>query len=83
MVVSLQATLLRNKLMELLDNFLQPDFKDPEGLMKIMGHLLYCLGVQDIGIISLKIAQHLLTLFTDVSWPGELGWQDRTRQGCR
>ncbi|XP_031201885.1 maestro heat-like repeat family member 5 isoform X2 [Mastomys coucha] len=60
-----KATLLRNKLMELLDNFLQPDFKDPEGLMKIMGHLLYCLGVQDIGIISLKIAQHLLTLFTD------------------
>lgn len=51
--------------------------------MKIMGHLLHSLGVQGIGIVSLKIAQHLLSLFTDVSWAGELGWQDRTRQGCR
>lgn len=68
---------------ELLGNFLQPEFNDPAGLMKIMGHLLYCLGVQDIGIVSLKIAQHLLSLFTDVSWARELGWQDRTRQGCR
>ncbi|XP_076767614.1 maestro heat-like repeat family member 5 isoform X2 [Arvicanthis niloticus] len=60
-----KATLLRSKLMELLDNFLQPEFKDPAGLMKIMGHLLHCLGVQGIGIVSLKIAQHLLSLFTD------------------
>jgi hypothetical protein len=82
-VVSLQATLLRSKLMELLDNFLQPEFKDPAGLMKIMGHLLHCLSAQGIGIVSLKIAQHLLSLFTDVSWAGYLGCQDRTRQGCR
>ncbi|GAB1299442.1 Maestro heat-like repeat family member 4 [Apodemus speciosus] len=60
-----KANLLRSKLMELLDNFLQPEFKDPAGLMKIMGHLLHCLGVQGIGIVSLKIAQHLLRLFTD------------------
>ncbi|XP_028629132.1 maestro heat-like repeat family member 5 [Grammomys surdaster] len=60
-----KATLLRNKLTELLDNFLQPEFKDPAGLMKIMGHFLHCLGVQGIGIVSLKIAQHLLSLFTD------------------
>lgn len=59
--------------MELLDNFLQPEFKDPAGLMKIMGHLLHCLGVQGIGIVSLKIAQHLLSLFTDVSWGGRTG----------
>ncbi|EDL29434.1 uncharacterized protein LOC69439 [Mus musculus] len=60
-----KATLLRSKLMELLDNFLQPEFKDPAGLMKIMGHLLHCLSAQGIGIVSLKIAQHLLSLFTD------------------
>ncbi|XP_052016456.1 maestro heat-like repeat family member 5 [Apodemus sylvaticus] len=60
-----KANLLRSKLMELLDNFLQPEFKDPAGLMKIMGHLLHCLSVQGIGIVSLKIAQHLLRLFTD------------------
>lgn len=78
MVVSLQATLLRNRLMELLDNFLQPEFQDPAGLMKILGHLLHCLGVQGIGIVSLKIAQHLLSLFTDVSWAGS--WGGRTGQ---
>ena len=83
MLVSLQANLLRSKLMELLDNFLQPAFTDPAGLMKIMGHLLHCLGAQGIGIVSLKIARHLLRLFTDVSWTGELGWQDSTGQGCR
>ncbi|XP_038936181.1 maestro heat-like repeat family member 5 isoform X3 [Rattus norvegicus] len=60
-----KATLLRSRLMELLDNFLQPEFQDPAGLMKILGHLLHCLGVQGIGIVSLKIAQHLLSLFTD------------------
>lgn len=67
-MVSLQVTLLKSKLMELLDTFLQPEFKDPVGLMEIMNHLLQCLGIQDIGIASLKIAQHLLSLFTDVSW---------------
>ncbi|XP_036063470.1 maestro heat-like repeat family member 5 [Onychomys torridus] len=60
-----KVTLLRSKLMELLDNFLQPEFKDPVGLMEIMGHLLHCLGVQSIGTLSFKIAQHLLSLFTD------------------
>ncbi|XP_042120762.1 maestro heat-like repeat family member 5 isoform X3 [Peromyscus maniculatus bairdii] len=60
-----KVTLLRSKLMELLDNFLQPEFKDPVGLMEIMGHLLHCLGVQGIGTLSFKIAQHLLSLFTD------------------
>ncbi|XP_021071819.1 maestro heat-like repeat family member 5 [Mus pahari] len=60
-----KATLLRSKLTELLDNFLQPEFTDPAGLMKIMGHLLHCLSAQGIGIVSLKIAQHLLSLFTD------------------
>ncbi|XP_021039716.1 maestro heat-like repeat family member 5 isoform X1 [Mus caroli] len=60
-----KATLLRIKLMELLNNFLQPEFKDPAGLMKIMGHLLHCLSAQGIGIVSLRIAQHLLSLFTD------------------
>lgn len=80
-MVSLQVTLLRSKLMELLDNFLQPEFKDPVGLMEIMGHLLHCLGVQGIGTLSFKIAQHLLSLFTDVSWAGGWGWGSRTGQG--
>ncbi|XP_041911652.1 maestro heat-like repeat family member 5 [Arvicola amphibius] len=60
-----KVTLLRSKLMELLDNFLQPEFKDLLGLMEILGHLLHCLGVHGIGIASFKIAQHLLNLFTD------------------
>ncbi|CAO2602058.1 Maestro heat-like repeat family member 5 [Lemmus lemmus] len=60
-----KVTLLRSKLMELLDNFLKPEFKDRLGLMEIMGHLLHRLGVHGIGIASFKIAQHLLSLFTD------------------
>lgn len=81
-VVSLQVTLLRSKLTELLDNFLQPEFKDLLGLMEIMGHLLHRLGVHGIGIASFKIAQHLLRLFTDVSWEvGGVGWQSRAGQG--
>lgn len=83
-MVSLQVTLLRSKLTELLDNFLQPEFKDILGMMEIMGHLLYRLGVHGIGIASFKIAQHLLRLFTDVSWEvGGVGWQNRAAQGCR
>ncbi|KAK7797135.1 hypothetical protein U0070_024094 [Myodes glareolus] len=60
-----KVTLLRSKLTELLDSFLQPEFKDILGMMEIMGHLLYLLGVHGIGIASFKIAQHLLRLFTD------------------
>ncbi|XP_057648199.1 maestro heat-like repeat family member 5 [Chionomys nivalis] len=60
-----KVTLLRSKLTELLDNFLQPEFEDLLGLMEIMGHLLHRLGVHGIGIASFKIAQHLLSLFTD------------------
>lgn len=83
-MVSLQVTLLRSKLTELLDSFLQPEFKDILGMMEIMGHLLYLLGVHGIGIASFKIAQHLLRLFTDVSWEvGGVGWQNRAAQGCR
>ncbi|KAM7317160.1 hypothetical protein ACRRTK_023462 [Alexandromys fortis] len=60
-----KVTLLRSKLTELLDNFLQPEFEDLLGLMEIMGHLLHRLGVHGIGIASFKIAQRLLSLFTD------------------
>ncbi|CAH7108886.1 Mroh4 [Phodopus roborovskii] len=60
-----KVTVLRSKLMELLDNFLQPELKDPVGLMEIMGQLLHYLGAQSTGTISFKIAQHLLSLFTD------------------
>lgn len=69
-MVSLQVTVLRSKLMELLDKFVQPEIKDPVGLMEIMGHLLHHLGVQGTGTVSFDIAQHLLNLFTDVSGAG-------------
>ncbi|ERE86182.1 HEAT repeat-containing protein 8 [Cricetulus griseus] len=60
-----KVTVLRSKLMELLDKFVQPEIKDPVGLMEIMGHLLHHLGVQGTGTVSFDIAQHLLNLFTD------------------
>lgn len=56
--------------MELFDNLQQPEFNDPAGLMEIMGQVLHCLGCQDIGMVIIKIAQHLLSLFTDVSLAG-------------
>ncbi|XP_051016484.1 maestro heat-like repeat family member 5 [Acomys russatus] len=65
LIVPKKVTLLKSKLMELLENFLEPEFKDPVGLMEIMNHLLQCLGIQGIGIASLKIAQRLLGLFRD------------------
>ncbi|XP_048215185.1 maestro heat-like repeat family member 5 [Perognathus longimembris pacificus] len=60
-----KVTLLRNQLMGLLEGFLQPDPRDPLGLMEILGDLLHRLGVQGAGIASLRIAQHLLPLFED------------------
>ncbi|XP_021515354.1 maestro heat-like repeat family member 5 [Meriones unguiculatus] len=60
-----KVNLLKSKLMELFDNLQKPEFKDPVGLMEIMGQVLHCLGCQGIGMVILKIAQHLLSLFTD------------------
>ncbi|XP_040592412.1 maestro heat-like repeat family member 5 isoform X3 [Mesocricetus auratus] len=60
-----KVTVLKSKLVELLDNFLQPEIEDPVGLMEIIGHLLQHLDVHGTGTVSFKIAEHLLSLFTD------------------
>ncbi|XP_069847604.1 maestro heat-like repeat family member 5 isoform X3 [Dipodomys merriami] len=60
-----KVTLLRSQLMGLLEAFLQPDPKDLLGLMQILGDLLRRLGMQGVGALSLKVAQHLLLLFED------------------
>jgi hypothetical protein len=60
--------------MGLLDSFLQPKPTDLLGLMEILGDLMHRLSVQVVGAISLKIAQHLLPLFEDVSRLGKVGW---------
>ncbi|XP_069931992.1 maestro heat-like repeat family member 5 isoform X4 [Oryctolagus cuniculus] len=57
--------LLRNRLAGLLDSFLRPDTKDLLGLMGILGDILHRLGLQGAGSASIKLAQHLLSLFED------------------
>lgn len=59
--------LLRNRLAGLLDGFVKPEPKDLLGLMEILGDILHHLGTQGVGAASLKLAQHLLPLFEDVS----------------
>ncbi|MBZ3881255.1 Maestro heat-like repeat family member 5 [Sciurus carolinensis] len=61
-----KVALLQSRLMELLDDFLQPEPKDPLGLMQILGDILHRLGDQSVGAASLKIAQHLPLFFEDV-----------------
>lgn len=56
--VSPQVDLLQNRLARVLDSFL--------GLMEVVGNMLRHLGLHCVGAVSLKIAQHLRTLFDDV-----------------
>lgn len=51
----------------LLESFLQPDSKDLTGLMAVLHDILQCLGLQGVVSVSLKLAQHLLSLFENVS----------------
>uniref|UniRef100_A0A8D2JRA3 Maestro heat-like repeat family member 5 n=1 Tax=Sciurus vulgaris TaxID=55149 RepID=A0A8D2JRA3_SCIVU len=60
-----KVALLQSRLMELLDDFLQPEPKDPLGLMQILGDILHRLGDQSVGAASLKIAEHLPLFFED------------------
>ena len=75
--------LLRNQLAGLLDSFMGPEPQDLMGLMEILGDILHSLGTQGIGATSIRMAQHLLSLFEDVragaaarepgAWP--VGWK--------
>lgn len=71
--------LLQNQMVGLMDSFLQPEPKDLVGLMEILGDILHHLGVQGAGAVSLKIAEHLLPLFEDVSGSG---WAGRDLMGA-
>ncbi|XP_040844508.1 maestro heat-like repeat family member 5 [Ochotona curzoniae] len=58
-----KVSLLRNRMAGLLESFLQPDSKDLTGLMAVLHDILQCLGLQGVVSVSLKLAQHLLSLF--------------------
>ncbi|XP_058524335.1 maestro heat-like repeat family member 5 isoform X2 [Ochotona princeps] len=58
-----KVSLLRNRMAGLLDSFLRPGSKDLTGLMAVLHDILQCLGLQGVVSVSLKLAQHLLSLF--------------------
>uniref|UniRef100_A0A671F851 Uncharacterized protein n=1 Tax=Rhinolophus ferrumequinum TaxID=59479 RepID=A0A671F851_RHIFE len=60
-----KVDLLQNRLARVLDSFLRPEPQDLLGLMEVVGNILHHLGLHCVGAISLKIAQHLRTLFDD------------------
>uniref|UniRef100_A0A8C0L1Q4 Maestro heat-like repeat family member 5 n=1 Tax=Canis lupus dingo TaxID=286419 RepID=A0A8C0L1Q4_CANLU len=64
-----KVVLLRNQLAGLLDSFMGPEPQDLMGLMEILGDILHSLGTQGIGATSIRMAQHLLSLFEDEQAP--------------
>lgn len=64
--ISPQVDLLQSWLARVLDSFLRPEPQDLLGLMEVVGIILHHLGLHGVGAVSLKIAQHLRTLFDDV-----------------